>query len=100
MRNWPARRGVKNCQAHCQRFSKPCAKEPLRLKNVTAPVLNIFASKDHLVPPSASIPLGAHIGSKDYEALEIDAGHIGLYVGGKTRKTVPAAVKVWLQKRN
>ena len=76
------------------------AGKPLRLKNVTAPVLNIFASKDHLVPPSASIPLGAHIGSKDYEALEIDAGHIGLYVGGKTRKTVPAAVKVWLQKRN
>jgi polyhydroxyalkanoate synthase len=76
------------------------AGKPLRLNNVTAPVLNIFASKDHLVPPSASIPLGAHIGSKDYEALEIDAGHIGLYVGGKTRKTVPAAVMAWLQKRN
>jgi polyhydroxyalkanoate synthase len=76
------------------------AGKPLRLKNITAPVLNIFASKDHLVPPSASIPLGAHIGSKDYEALEIDAGHIGLYVGGKTRKTVPAAVTAWLQKRN
>jgi len=72
----------------------------VRLENVTAPVLNIFASKDHLVPPSASIPLGAHIGSKDYEALEIDAGHIGLYVGGKTRKTVPAAVVAWLRKRN
>ncbi len=76
------------------------AGKPLRLKNVTAPVLNIFASKDHLVPPSASIPLGAHIGSEDYEALEIDAGHIGLYVGGKTRKTVPAAVMAWLRKRN
>jgi polyhydroxyalkanoate synthase len=76
------------------------AGKPLRLKNITAPVLNIFASKDHLVPPSASIPLGAHIGSKDYEALEIDAGHIGLYVGGKTRKTVPAAVMAWLRKRS
>ena len=72
----------------------------VRLENVTAPVLNIFASKDHLVPPSASVPLGAHVGSKDYEALEIDAGHIGLYVGGKTRKTVPAAVVAWLRKRN
>jgi polyhydroxyalkanoate synthase len=76
------------------------AGKPVRLKNVIAPVLNIFASKDHLVPPSASIPLGAHVGSRDYEALEIDAGHIGLYVGGKTRKTVPAAVMAWLQKRN
>jgi polyhydroxyalkanoate synthase len=76
------------------------AGKPVQLKNITAPLLNIFASKDHLVPPSASVPLGAHIGSKDYEALEIDAGHIGLYVGGKTRKTVLAAVTAWLQKRN
>jgi polyhydroxyalkanoate synthase len=75
------------------------AGRPVLLKNLIAPVLNIFASKDHLVPPSASIPLGAHVGSKDYQALEIDAGHIGLYVGGKTRKTVPAAVMAWLQAR-
>jgi polyhydroxyalkanoate synthase len=75
------------------------AGRPVRLKNVTMPVLNIFASKDHLVPPSASIPLGAHIGSKDYQSLEVDAGHIGLYVGGKTRKSVPAAVMAWLQAR-
>jgi polyhydroxyalkanoate synthase subunit PhaC len=75
------------------------AGRPVRLKNLTAPVLNIFASKDHLVPPSASIPLGAHIGSKDYQSLEVDAGHIGLYVGGKTRKSVPAAVVAWLQTR-
>jgi polyhydroxyalkanoate synthase len=72
---------------------------PVRLKNLTAPVLNIYASKDHLVPPSASIPLGAHIGSQDYQSLEVDAGHIGLYVGGKTRKSVPAAVTAWLQAR-
>jgi polyhydroxyalkanoate synthase len=75
------------------------AGRPVRLKDLTAPVLNIFASKDHLVPPSASIPLGAHIGAKDYQSLEVDAGHIGLYVGAKTRKTVPAAVTAWLQSR-
>ena len=69
----------------------------VRLKNLTVPVLNIFASKDHLVPPSASIPLGAHIGSQDYQSLEVDAGHIGLYVGRKTSKSVPAAVTAWLQ---
>jgi polyhydroxyalkanoate synthase subunit PhaC len=72
---------------------------PVHLKDFTAPVLNIFAAKDHLVPPSASIPLGAHIGSKDYQSLQVDAGHIGLYVGGKTRKSVPAAVTAWLQAR-
>lgn len=75
------------------------AKRPVRLKKISAPVLNIFASKDHLVPPSASIPLGARIGSKDYESMEVNAGHIGLYVGGKTRKSVPAAVTAWLRAR-
>ena len=34
------------------------AGRPVRLKNITAPLLNIFATKDHLVPPSASIPSG------------------------------------------
>jgi polyhydroxyalkanoate synthase subunit PhaC len=75
------------------------AGRPVRLKNLTAPLLNIFATKDHLVPPSASIPIGALIGAKDYQSLEVDAGHIGLYVGGKTRKSVPAAVMAWLQAR-
>jgi poly[(R)-3-hydroxyalkanoate] polymerase subunit PhaC len=75
------------------------AGRPVRLKDLTAPVLNIFASKDHLVPPSASVSLGAHIGAQDYQSMEVDAGHIGLYVGGKTRKSVPAAVTSWLQAR-
>ena len=73
--------------------------KPVRLKNITRPVLNIYATKDHLVPPSASVPLGAYVGSKDYRSLEIDAGHIGLYVGGKSCKTVPAAIASWLLDR-
>jgi polyhydroxyalkanoate synthase len=72
---------------------------PVLLKNITRPVLNIFATKDHLVPPSASVPLGAHVGAQDYQSLKIDAGHIGLFVGGKTGKTVPAAIVNWLKER-
>jgi polyhydroxyalkanoate synthase subunit PhaC len=72
---------------------------PVRLKNVTCPVLNIYAANDHLVPPSASIPLGAHIGSEDYEALQVDVGHVGMYVSGKARKTVPANIARWLGER-
>jgi polyhydroxyalkanoate synthase len=69
------------------------------LKNVQCPVLNIYAANDHLVPPSASMPLGAHVGSEDYESLQVDVGHIGMYVSGKARKTVPAAIARWLQER-
>ena len=69
------------------------------LENIKSPVLNIFAANDHLVPPSASIALGAHVGCDDYEALQVDVGHIGMYVSGKARKTVPEAITRWLLKR-
>jgi polyhydroxyalkanoate synthase len=69
------------------------------LKSIKCPVLNIYAANDHLVPPSASIPLGAHVGSEDYEALQVDVGHIGMYVSGKARKSVAAAIAGWLAKR-
>ena len=71
----------------------------VRLENITAPVLNIYAAKDHLVPPSASIPLGAHIGSEDYQAMQIEAGHIGMFVSGRARKVVPTAIASWLLER-
>lgn len=73
--------------------------KPVRLQKVRCPVLNIFAANDHLVPPSASIPLGAHIGSRDYEALQVGVGHIGMYVSGKARNIVPDAIARWLLKR-
>ena len=70
--------------------------KPVLLQNISRPLLNIYATKDHLVPPSASAPLGAYVRSKDYRPLEVDAGHIGLYVGGKTCKSIPAAIANWL----
>jgi polyhydroxyalkanoate synthase subunit PhaC len=70
---------------------------PVLLKNVRCPVFNIYAKNDHLVPPSASIPLGAHVGSEVYEALAVDVGHIGMYVSGKARSTVPSAIAAWLR---
>jgi polyhydroxyalkanoate synthase len=73
--------------------------QPVLLKSIKCPVLNIYAANDHLVPPSASIPLGAHVGSEDYEALQVDVGHIGMYVSGKARKSVAAAIAGWLAKR-
>ena len=69
------------------------------LENIRCPVLNIYAAKDHLVPPSASIPLGAQVGSDDYESLEVDVGHIGMYVSGKAREIVPRSIARWLSKR-
>jgi polyhydroxyalkanoate synthase len=70
------------------------------LKNVNIPVLNVFAEQDHLVPPSASRPMGNLIASKDYSELSFKGGHIGLYVSGRAQREVPSAIHGWLSKRN
>lgn len=69
------------------------------LGRITCPVLNIYARNDHLVPPSASIPLGAHVGSTAFDAVAVDVGHIGMYVSGKARALVPNAIVNWLLAR-
>ncbi|SEA65689.1 polyhydroxyalkanoate synthase [Thiothrix caldifontis] len=70
------------------------------LKNVTAPVLNIFAEQDHLVPPDASRALKGATGSSDYTELSFKGGHIGIYVSGKAQKTIPPAIGEWLTARS
>ncbi|MGA8259172.1 MAG: class III poly(R)-hydroxyalkanoic acid synthase subunit PhaC [Arenicellales bacterium] len=72
---------------------------PIDLKNVTMPVLNIYANQDHLVPPDASRALRDLVGTDDYTELEFDGGHIGIYVSGKSQRTVPPAIAEWLSER-
>lgn len=71
----------------------------VKLKNITMPVLNVFAKYDHLVPPDASRPLKKHVGTKDYTELLFSGGHIGIYVSGKAQKTIPPAIGDWLNER-
>ena len=70
------------------------------LKQVTMPVLNVYAAQDHLVPPEASIALEKRVGTKDYTAIEFPGGHIGIYVSGKAQKEVTPAIASWLQQRS
>jgi polyhydroxyalkanoate synthase len=68
------------------------------LKRITQPVLNIYGQQDHLVSPSASTPLERLTGSKDYSALPMAVGHIGMYVSGRSQKELPQAIAYWLRK--
>jgi polyhydroxyalkanoate synthase len=70
------------------------------LKNVTCPILNIYALQDHLVPPDASRALKGRTGSKDYTELAFPGGHIGIYVSGKAQKEVTPAIGNWLNERS
>jgi len=69
------------------------------LKNVTMPVLNVYATADHLVPPPCTVALGKHVSSKDYQELAIETGHIGIYVGAKPQSILAPSVAKWLKER-
>jgi polyhydroxyalkanoate synthase len=69
------------------------------LGQIDCPLLNIYASQDHLVPPSATIPLRGLTGSRDYTSYEFDGGHIGIYVSARAQQLLPRAIAEWLQER-
>ena len=69
------------------------------LNRITCPVLNIFGKKDYLVPPSSPRPLCEAVGSTDTTTLDLDLGHIGMFVGRNSQKTVCPAVAEWIRAR-
>jgi polyhydroxyalkanoate synthase len=69
------------------------------LTNITMPVLNLYAEKDHLVPPVSSTALEEYIGSDDYTVMSFPVGHIGMYVSGRVQKTLPPTIANWLKER-
>lgn len=71
----------------------------VNLKNITMPLLNIFATADHLVPPSSTKPLNDLIGSTDKALYEFKGGHIGVFVGSKSQKELAPAIAQWLHER-
>lgn len=73
---------------------------PVRLGDITMPVLNIYAEKDHLVPPPQSTVLEGLVGTDDYTARSFPVGHIGMYVSGKVQRTLPPAIAEWLAARS
>lgn len=72
---------------------------PVDLANITVPVFNIFATHDHIIPPPCSKALENFVGTDDYTALEVNAGHVGLFVSGKTQPIVAPKIYEWLSER-
>lgn len=76
------------------------AGRPVRLADVTMPVLNVYASRDHIVPPAASRALRVHVGCPDYSEFAFEGGHIGIYVSGKAQDIVAPHIARWLEQRS
>jgi polyhydroxyalkanoate synthase len=69
------------------------------LKNITMPLLNIYATEDHIVPHNATKALNKYVGTKDHELYEIPGGHIGIFVGSKAQKELAPKIARWLSVR-
>jgi len=70
------------------------------LKSITAPVLNVFALEDHIIPPDCSRALGAKIGSSDYTEIPLPGGHVGLFVSSKSQGKLSQSIADWLVARD
>jgi polyhydroxyalkanoate synthase len=69
------------------------------LKNVSMPVLNIFALDDHIIPTAMTRNLQPHLGTDDYSELPLPAGHMGIFVSGKSQGVLGSSLGDWLFKR-
>jgi polyhydroxyalkanoate synthase len=69
------------------------------LSTLELPILNLIGTRDHLVPPASSAALRDLTGSKDFTTLELDLGHIGMYVSARAQRQVPPAIADWLAAR-
>jgi len=70
---------------------------PVRLGEVRARVLNLYALQDHIVPPAAAAALRHYLGSRDYSECAIATGHIGMYVSRAAHAEVPSRISAWLK---
>lgn len=72
----------------------------VNLRKITMPILNIYASADHLVPPAATKPFNDLVGSEDKTLYEFQGGHIGVFVGSRSQKELAPAISKWLIARD
>ncbi len=70
--------------------------EVVDLSSLRRPVLNIFAGRDHLVPPASSAALSAHVAPEWYSELQYCGGHIGLIVSARAQQAVHRKLGHWL----
>ena len=73
--------------------------ERIDLARVTMPILNIYATEDHLVAPASSMVLERYVGSKDVTTLPFPGGHIGIYVSSRSQKVLAPALVSWVKER-
>jgi len=70
------------------------------LSSITASLLTVAASQDHIVPPQMARSLNGLASSTDNEYRELHGGHVGLLVGSGARTTLWPRITDWLEPRS
>ena len=69
----------------------------ISLDDIKVPFLNVFGRKDHIVPAAATRPLSGLVGSDDVTDLELNAGHVGLFIGRRAHSQGVPAMVDWIE---
>ena len=70
------------------------------LRDITMPVLNIYATGDTIIPVSCSKGVQRYFGTEDYTEVAVPGGHIGTFVGGKAQKILAPTLAEWFKARS
>jgi polyhydroxyalkanoate synthase len=69
---------------------------PVRLGNITCPVLNVAASRDPIAPRATTSVITHHVASKDATEIVIEGGHVGIVVGRTASRDLWPRIGSWL----
>jgi polyhydroxyalkanoate synthase subunit PhaC len=73
---------------------------PVKLENITAPLLVVGAKQDYIAPPACVKALADAVGSTDKTYLELPGGHISLIAGRGASVHCWPRVSSWLAERS
>jgi polyhydroxyalkanoate synthase len=68
----------------------------VNLGHISVPVLNIYATRDHIVPVSCTKALGEYVRPKLYQEIGFPGGHVGVFVSSKAQGVVASGLSKWL----
>ena len=72
------------------------AGQPVDLSAITVPVLNVYATRDHIIPPPCARALGRFIPVDRYREQAMPTGHIGTFVSSRAQPILAPAIVEWL----
>ncbi|KAB7628303.1 class III poly(R)-hydroxyalkanoic acid synthase subunit PhaC [Alkalilimnicola sp. S0819] len=68
----------------------------VELSRIRAPLLNIWAEGDHLVPEASARALGEACGSSDYSEIGFPGGHLSPFISGRAQRDLYPRISRWL----